>query len=377
MFKFIFIYLTCSITLLSCCDTPTKTQEQEPEFRLLWSFNVTDEPGNSISRVPAAILDEQIIIRPYGRIISLSKNSELDWRYQLSDVDQKNSQNDLLIDEESIFGKENLSNEYYSLDIKSGEEVWRSSTSDTISFIESNGDAIDENFIYLSGNEKTIYKFDKKKGGEILQKYFIGKAPRQLLSYKDMLIISIGSFDGSTSNSGEIKAINKQSGDVVWNYHTDKGGFFTAPLIEKNGIIYSGTEFSSENTFVALDVKTGEVLWENHDFLTSHFVLSNDTLFINPAGGVIAVEASTGKEIWRYDIGSASESNIEYLNGFVYLPNGSQLLIIDARTGRVAHTFYSSDETVIWSLKSEEANNRIYLQTSFNLYAYEGWMKDE
>lgn len=373
MIRLIFIYLSCLMAFLSCCDSPTKTQDQEPELRLLWSYSVIDEPGNNISRVPPTILDDQIVIRPYSRILSLSKkDSSLNWAYNLPDIRQSDDSNSLLNDGNVIFGTSNLSGIYYAVDIETGIEKWKIDASDSLTFFGSNGDCVDENFVFLDDDDRNIIAFDKIDGS-FIRRYELDKSARQVLCYTNMLIISMGSFDGSPSNSGEIRAINKQSGAIVWDFKTDKGGFFTAPLVEKNGILYSGTEFSEENTFVALNIKTGEVIWKKNNFLTSHFIISNDTLFINPAGGVIAVDAINGREIWRFDLGSASESNIEYLNGFVYLPNGSQLLIIDANTGMVAHTFISPDESVIWSLKSDRKNNTIYLQTSLNFYAYEGW----
>lgn len=375
MKKLNFYYLTLLPVVLSCCNSPTQTQKEEPELRLLWSFDVTNEPGNNISVVPPLVQEEQVIIRPYGRILSLAKeNGTLRWAYVLPEARQTDDSNYLLNDGRTVFGTNNLSGIYYAVDLISGEEKWKIDATDSLTFSGSRGDCVDDRFVFLDDYNKNILAFDKTDGA-FSQKYRLDKPPRELLCFDEMLIISMGSFDGSPSNSGEIRAINKQSGELIWEFKTNKGGFFTAPLIEQGGVLYSGTEYSAENTFIALDIKNGSVLWENHTFLTSHFVLAGDTLFINPAGGIVAVAARTGQVLWNYDLGSASESNIEYLNGYVYLPNGHDLLIIDANTGNVVHIFNSPDEAVIWSVKADHDTNSIFLQTSYNLYAYEGWQE--
>ena len=100
------------------------------------------------------------------------------------------------------------------------------------------------------------------------------------------------------------RAIDIQTGKVVWNYDQVKGYIETKPLIADNKVIFSAWD----NTLYALDKHTGNEIWKWTGGLTRmHFspaavwpVASNGKVFIaDPQRAMTAIDLQNGETIWR------------------------------------------------------------------------------
>ena len=204
--------------------------------------------------------------------------------------------------------------------------------------------------------------------------------PSPPIVWKDYVIV--GSAGGDVPNGvglvqGNITALNIIDGSIIWNLHTTKGEWVnprTAPpyngdasawsggsLDPETGIIYiplgspspnfNATTRQSPNLYanhmIAVNVTNGKIIWatpfidygtvlnarvpDTHDWDTSWGSSVSKVTFNNGThakvvighdkmGNVIAMDASTGKEIWWKTLGK------QYNTDTIPLPNGSGMV---------------------------------------------------
>ena len=95
-----------------------------------------------------------------------------------------------------------------------------------------------------------------------------------------------------------------------------------------------------------ISANSGQIIWEYGNFEFSdyyrlHVVISNDTLFAGGNGVFVALEAKTGKLIWRTVLKSLQQIHHApvYKDGVVYAAGDDNLFAIDAKTGREKWAF--------------------------------------
>ncbi len=172
---------------------------------------------------------------------------------------------------------------------------------------------------------------------------------------------------------GKIRAFDSQTGDSLWIFETDKSGFGNSAPIVENGIIYAGTVGNSpENTFVALDAETGEVIWEhsNSEILTRSFVVGPKYVYIAAVADVFALDKTTGVRVWKFDRESTTLVKPVYLEGYVYHSDHGRLFVIDGETGELVHE-EPSPGGFFWHVAA--SSDKIFAQTSRQLIAYQPW----
>ncbi len=165
------------------------------------------------------------------------------------------------------------------------------------------------------------------------------------------------------SQFGDVYAINVQTGKPGWHFTAD-APIRGAIAVTKNADAITAY-FADYNTNVyAVDVNTGKLLWKTRtgyhqqSAVTGSVAVYNDTLFVpitsaevisakNPAyecctssGGLVAVNASSGKIIWQYKvIAEAPKPQGKKKNGDTfYGPSGAPVWgspTVDAKRGLV------------------------------------------
>ena len=192
--------------------------------------------------------------------------------------------------------------------------------------------------------------------------------------WKDYVIA--GSGGGSETVRGNVTALNRTNGKIIWNFETTTGEWVkpgkTPPnggatawsggsLDPETGIVYiplgsAAPNFNAttrqtpnlySNHMVALNITNGKIVWstpfvahgtvldvkvpDTHDWDTSwgssitKVILNNGTqkkviVGHDKMGNVIAMDATTGKEIWWKTLGQ------QYRTDVIPLPNGSGII---------------------------------------------------
>tara|TARA_Y100000780_G_scaffold193114_1_gene181664 strand:+ start:442 stop:2097 length:1656 start_codon:yes stop_codon:yes gene_type:complete len=135
-----------------------------------------------------------------------------------------------------------------------------------------------------------------------------------------------------------LHALDKVTGEIVWEFSPLYGKFAGRPLVVENDLIIA----YSNGTIYSVSQETGEMNWEiiggsgPRSFIqhgSNVIVIENDSFF--------ALDITTGDEIWR-------ESTLGYIVGSPFLHNGKLLV---GKDGNGSGKFYAIDPNngaIIW-----------------------------
>lgn len=170
---------------------------------------------------------------------------------------------------------------------------------------------------------------------------------------------------------GRVQALDASNGELLWEYSRDLPATETARRvsIHRSFAIYGDKLFfgTDDKHEIALDVKTGKIVWDHAFVDANSWNISAGPIVVNgkiiqgtfdcDAGGcpVIAMDAETGKELWRfYTVARSGQPGGDSWNG---LPD-------DQRFGASVWTTPSYDPEL----------NLIYIATG-NTYHWQELMK--
>jgi outer membrane protein assembly factor BamB len=108
--------------------------------------------------------------------------------------------------------------------------------------------------------------------------------------------------DGKVYIMGEEKlfCLDASNGSVVWEYASENAGNDWSSPIVKNGIVYAS---GMANGLQAFNAATGQELWHNYSSGQSADmdpVVFANHVYITGAGGISAVNATSGATLWNY-----------------------------------------------------------------------------
>jgi outer membrane protein assembly factor BamB len=134
-------------------------------------------------------------------------------------------------------------------------------------------------------------------------------------------------------------ALNAVTGKPIWSFTPREGLFVSAPAVH-NGVVYAcaGDHAGGFGACYGLDEKTGEVLWQYS--VTDGAIEDGPTVayglvfFEEEYQGVFALDASSGSVVWHYPTGLLSGS-VTVANGKAYITGDGGLLALDAYTGKL------------------------------------------
>jgi outer membrane protein assembly factor BamB len=153
-------------------------------------------------------------------------------------------------------------------------------------------------------------------------------------------------FQSNPQHTGvyDVKPLSHLQG-VKFAFKTE-GPIRSTPAL-RGGVLYFG---SGDNTFYAVDAATGKEVWR---FKTGAAVSSSPAVedglvhFVSRDGNLYAVDALKGKEVWRHTLGA----DLEYHNGFDYylssptVVNG--VLFVGSGDGNL-YAFEANTGTIVW-----------------------------
>jgi outer membrane protein assembly factor BamB len=135
-------------------------------------------------------------------------------------------------------------------------------------------------------------------------------------------------------SGGTVGETSQQLGGNVWQIEIggSSSNAASSPAI-LGGVAYA----SNGDVLAALSEQTGSVLWSRAIDPLCNCLSANGVLFVNSAGtapGLYAVNASTGKVIWRNPGIGASQGTPTVANGVVYdVSSAGKLTMVNSATG--------------------------------------------
>ncbi|MCH2450697.1 MAG: PQQ-binding-like beta-propeller repeat protein [Gracilimonas sp.] len=363
--KYLILIITIAF-IQSCFESPTDPKTEKQNLSEVWSY----EHG-TVGDAPPIISMNTIYASGGLYLFALNQDTgEKIWQAQI-DNDSELKGKLLLMKENQIVANHldrirgwnritgNLEWEYvYSDDLEPrliGDHVV---TKDGYAFNASNG-----KFFVLNELGKLILE------KQLDRNY----AVQGLAYYEDHLFIGQKYTVTGALTLGRITVLNAQTGDSLWAFDTDQGGFsWVAPIVE-DGVLYASTIGNSSGEIaIALDAETGEELWrQTNEIFTFNSALGPTHYYINTSGSLAALNKQTGAIEWRVDWEGSDFNKPVYLAGYVYHVRDKEMLIINDADGEVVHHEPVPDGTYFWHVAA--SNDKIFAQTSRQLIAYQPW----
>ena len=131
-----------------------------------------------------------------------------------------------------------------------------------------------------------------------------------------------------------IHALDVRTGQQLWTYHTN--GFVNSVPAVSNDVVYFGAD---DRKFYALNAINGTLLWVNDtamDGYTASAAIANNMVYAMPKdGSFYAFDLSNGKIIWYTLIGKVAESSPAVGEGIIaFGTDGGDIVALDASTGK-------------------------------------------
>ncbi len=177
-------------------------------------------------------------------------------------------------------------NYVYAVDAKTGKEVWKYKTGGKIFSIP----AISDGMLFIGSYDKSLYAITLD-GKEAWRFQTGGEVASSPCVYGDLVLAG--------SKDGYLYAVDRKTGRRVWSFRT--GDWVVSSPVAWNNRIYIG---SYDGNFYCLSAK-GKELWrfrmgaEMWDLCHKPFISDGVVYFASMDGYLYALDAGTGKEIWK------------------------------------------------------------------------------
>jgi len=281
-----------------------------------------------------------------GKVLALNASSgAVIWSYQTGGAVYSSP---AIADNVVYFGSWDSS--VYALNALTGAILWIHNTN---SFVQSSP-AVANGVVYIASYDANVSALDAATGN-LLWSFptgsgAVGSSPAVVNG-----VVYIG------DNGGKVVALNASTGILIWRFIAGDTVYSSPAVV--NGVVYIGGDLVTEGIVYAVDALSGVKLWS---FSTGNlwvysspavangvvYVGSYDHLTSTNSGNLYALNASTGKMLWSYPIGTEVFSSPIVANNVVYAGGGiNNFYALNAATG-VKLWSYQLDGSDSWSSAS-------------------------
>jgi outer membrane protein assembly factor BamB len=278
------------------------------------------------------------------------------WRFQTGGMVQSSA---TVVDGTAYVGSGD--GHLYALDAATGEERWRVAAGRAITSTP----AVAGGTVYFGSRDNSFYAVDARNGTQRWKLATGADAPLAWGFESGDLYTSSPAVAGDLlvfgSGDGQVYAVDRTGGAVRWRFAT--GGRVRSSPAVAAGRVYVG---SMDGVLYALDLASGRPVWrfdtEGHRLRSGDFGFDRRTIQSSPAvaggrvfvgsrdGFLYAVDAATGRALWRVDHQMSWVNTSPAVAGDLVLAGSSDerfLQAVDARTGR--ERWRVGTERPVWS----------------------------
>lgn len=356
------------------CDFEQKSVEGDSsngkdssKLQKAWNYDYQIEGG--VRTAPKVTDDSLVLVSAGARLVVLDvAGGSLEWRSSKVSPAHELYCRELLSDESGIYGSH--TDRALAWNRNNWNKKWKFSPPSEKRFFSLGYFSIGPEYFYGSGDGGRIFLIDKRTGKvDQEHQYQFGAFG---LNFRDgsLFFTQAWTPEGAEGQSkGGVMKITAANGDSLWNYRTERGGFYRMRPLLDEGRVYAGTRGGEMTEFVALDAQTGEVIWRNKEARVYAAEMAAGKIFVNTGRDVMALDKKTGETLWHAGLEAGhGESGLAYLEGYVYHPHGQGLCVINAKTGEVVHIEWP-ENGYFWEVGT--GAGKVFAQDSGALYAFE------
>lgn len=251
------------------------------------------------------VMDSKGLVSAFGL-----KDGKKLWRNKLqADIggfkESKSRASGLAVDNNTLFATTGFGG-VFAMDAKTGKSLWRKVMESPIRIAPT----VTSDMLLIQTADNKIYALDKRNGQE-LWKFGVAQEDTVIAGGASPAYDADDNVVIAGFSNGEIVVLNATIGTPLWssmlvsnkqvNSNTDINAIGASPIVE-NGVAYA---ISNSNLMVALDMRTGDKLWEKEIGSMQNMLLVGDYLFtISNQNILYAVDKNTGEMMWSVDVHS-------------------------------------------------------------------------
>jgi outer membrane protein assembly factor BamB len=257
----------------------------------------------------------------------------------------------------------------YCIDRSTGAQIWNKTASEE-NYVYIENYAVADGRVYIGGAlPGTITCLDAKTGALLWNYTSTGTGFGSLTVSGGVLYAGGNNYAysrGGSNDNGLLIAFDASTGKVLWSYTApDRTRFdYINPLV-KDGIVYaissclSEQDSSWQGTVLALDASSGKELWNYKSLSDFNGIAAGDqclyvsssfadtTNYVNSQnvngkiyqGGITALNLGDGAKTWDYPTDDTINS-LAFINGTLYaVSDGANVYSFDATNGRVIWSY--------------------------------------
>lgn len=366
---------------LAGCTTIDRTFEQwsslnsdkrEYEVKTAWVRQTTQQDNlgfRKINRMTPVIVGD-LVIQGNGLdgLVAYDKESgRLKWRTVIPNGVEPSA----ATIRDRLFVGANDGN-FYSIESSTGQIQWSFATkSENLS-----APLLEDGVVYFLAGNNVFYALDAATGRQIW-----------LYSRQDTAQFSIrggsqAAFkDGNLYvgfSDGSLVALNAKTGSVLWELQLNRNKRFkdvdATPVIDGNQIYVAG--YDDKLYCVSLD--KGEILWRIDGGGYSAVTMAGDKIFYpTTSGEVWALKKATGDKLWSFKLKEGIATQVKTFKGsIVFGESQGKLRFLDPSSGKEIGSM-EPGRGILSAPEVDEKKGRVYfISGEANLYAVDaGWIK--
>ena len=130
---------------------------------------------------------------------------------------------------------------------------------------------------------------------------------------------------GVGDKAGTYRALDRDTGEVLWERRLTEGGLqggiMASAAVAEGHVYVTSNEASQDAVLAALDADTGDEVWraEVGAHVTGPVTWSNGVLYVaDDSGRIAAYDADGGERLWAHEVASPAAGGIAVVDGTIY-----------------------------------------------------------
>jgi len=188
-----------------------------------------------------------------------------------------------------------------------------------------------------------------KRSGQVRWSYDVRKDGDQTEFHGDPLVAEDLIVIGTDGNMGHVYAFDRSTGAVQWKYRVEWRGV-ASDIVRAGNSIYAVT---LDDALICLDLQSGKAKWTFRSgappklfYWNSSPAVTADRVYFGGLDGIVyALDARSGKLIWRSDLGARITTSVASQGQGIYVGTAKRHLYrLDPGSGRVLADFAAEAE---------------------------------